>query len=221
MNYLSIKDIIDKNQSADFPIQQLPNWQQEIILKVINKVPELRFQFMIELDEALKAKSVPIIFNKNNLKAAELIKLADKAWKTNKWRNTLKYIDLANKSLCTKVQRLVLRVKGQTHCATMYVETAYKKTIYETLKLKEPSKNLTIRKRDAKTIPLFKQTHSCETPSGIEALKMMYVGFSRPTHLLCFAVLEENVKDDLEKFKNAGWKIVDDLVTIDSKSNRV
>ena len=33
MNYLSIKDIIDKNQSADFPIQQLPNWQQEIILK--------------------------------------------------------------------------------------------------------------------------------------------------------------------------------------------
>ena len=79
MNYLSIKDIIDKHQSADFPIQQLPNWQQEIILKVINKVPELRFQFMIELDEALKAKSVPIIFNKNNLKAAELIKLADKA----------------------------------------------------------------------------------------------------------------------------------------------
>ena len=32
-----------------------------------------------ELDEALKAKSVPIIFNKDNLKAAELIKLADKA----------------------------------------------------------------------------------------------------------------------------------------------
>lgn len=103
-------------------------------------------------------------------------------------------------------------VKGQTHCATMYVETAYKKPIYETLKLKEPSVNNSIKKRLAKTIPLFKQKQSCETPTGIEALKMMYVGFSRPTHLLCFAVLEENVKDDLEKFKNADWVIIDDLV---------
>ena len=112
-------------------------------------------------------------------------------------------------------------VKGQTHCATMYVETAYKTPIYETLKLKEPSKNLTVKKKETKTIPLFKQTHSCETPSGKEALKMMYVGFSRPTHLLCFAVLEENVKDDLDKFENAGWKINYDLVAIDSKSQNV
>jgi len=95
----------------------------------------------------------------------------------------------------------------------MYVETAYKTPIYETLKLKEPSKNSTITKRDTKTIPLFKQIHSCKTPSGIEALKMMYVGFSRPTHLLCFAVLGENVKDDLEKYRIANWIINDDLVS--------
>jgi hypothetical protein len=36
---------------------------------------------MVEFEEALKAKSVPIIFNKDNLKAAELIALADKALK--------------------------------------------------------------------------------------------------------------------------------------------
>ena len=104
-------------------------------------------------------------------------------------------------------------VKGQTHCATMYVETAYKTPIYETLKLKEASKNKSVKKQQTKTIPLFKQKQSCETPTGIEALKMMYVGFSRPTHLLCFAVLEENVKDDLEKFINADWVINADLVT--------
>lgn len=103
-------------------------------------------------------------------------------------------------------------VKGQTHCATMYVETAYKKPIYETLKLKEASKNQSIKKRQSKTIPLFKQLQSCETLTGIEALKMMYVGFSRPTHLLCFAVLEENVKDDIEKYKAADWVINDDLI---------
>jgi DNA helicase-2/ATP-dependent DNA helicase PcrA len=105
-------------------------------------------------------------------------------------------------------------VKGQTHCATMYVETAYKTPIYETLKLKEDSKNKSIKKQQTKTIPLFKQKQSCESPTGIEALKMMYVGFSRPTHLLCFAVLEENVKDDLEKFRNADWIINDDLIKI-------
>lgn len=103
-------------------------------------------------------------------------------------------------------------VKGQTHCATMYVETAYKKPTYETLKLKEASKNQSIKKQQSKTIPLFKQPQSCETSTGIEALKMMYVGFSRPTHLLCFAVLEDNVKDDLEKYRKADWIINDDLI---------
>ena len=44
---------------------------------------------------------------------------------------------------------------------------------------------------------------------------MMYVGFSRPTHLLCFAVLEENVtKEDLLKFdKDERWEVVKELVT--------
>jgi HSP90 family molecular chaperone len=73
-------EIIEKHQISDFPIQELPNWQQEIILKAINKTPELRFQFMVEFEEALKAKISSDNFNKDNLKAAEL-KLADKALK--------------------------------------------------------------------------------------------------------------------------------------------
>src|ERR1017187_4815324 len=70
-SYLSEEQIIELHQKADFPIKDLPNWQQEIILKAINKVPELRFQYMVEFEEAIKAKSVPIIFNKDILKAAE------------------------------------------------------------------------------------------------------------------------------------------------------
>ena len=34
------------HDAGDFPIKTLPDWQQEIILKAINKVPELRFQSM-------------------------------------------------------------------------------------------------------------------------------------------------------------------------------
>ena len=40
---------------------------------------------------------------------------------------------------------------------------------------------------------------------------MMYVGFSRPTHLLCFAALKDNIGDS-SKYENVGW-IVDDITT--------
>ncbi|RTY97107.1 ATP-dependent helicase [Flavobacterium sp. RSP49] len=112
-------------------------------------------------------------------------------------------------------------VKGQTLIATMYIETAYDKPVYETLKLKEASKNKSKKKQESKTHPLHFEPHSCEGSNAKQALKMMYVGFSRPTHLLCFAVLKENVKDDLEKFKNAGWKIDYDLAPINSNSQNV
>jgi superfamily I DNA/RNA helicase len=91
-------------------------------------------------------------------------------------------------------------VKGQTHCATMYIESAYRTPVYETLKFKTKK-------------PYLFEEHNCKGVYDKQALKMMYVGFSRPTHLLCFAVLEENVKGDLEKFENSGWVVVKDLIT--------
>lgn len=84
-------------------------------------------------------------------------------------------------------------VKGKTHCATMYIESAYQNPVYETLKFKTKK-------------PFLFEEHKCKGVYDKQALKMMYVGFSRPTHLLCFAVLEENVKDDKAKLVNAGWK---------------
>ena len=47
---------------------------------------------------------------------------------------------------------------------------------------------------------------------SIEAFKMMYVGFSRPTHLLCFAVLKGNLSDEqLSYFKSSdsSWSVID------------
>lgn len=119
---LSREKIIEKHQAADFPIQNLPNWQQEIILKAINKTPELRFQFMVEFEEALKAKAVPIIFNKENLKAAELIELANKALKTNKWRNALKYLELANTKYKNNVS--VYQALGKYYLRIQKIEAA-------------------------------------------------------------------------------------------------
>lgn len=91
-------------------------------------------------------------------------------------------------------------VKGQTHCATMYVETAYQKPTYESNKLIKKVKGNIIS-------PLFIENFEPDGSFAKQAKKMMYVGFSRPTHLLCFAALEENVKEHIEKFEAAGWRI--------------
>lgn len=96
--------------------------------------------------------------------------------------------------------------KGQTHCATMYVETSY--YCYETQKpkildaLKNENHGFVVS--DRKDI------------RGKEALKMMYVGFSRPTHLLCFAAMRSNIIGSEESYSNVikayednGWEVVD------------
>jgi len=93
---LSREQIIELHQKADFQISKLPNWQQDVILKAINKVPELRFQNMTEFEEAIKAKAIPVIFNKDIIKAAQLVEHAEKALKTKKWINAAKYLELAD-----------------------------------------------------------------------------------------------------------------------------
>lgn len=70
-------------------------------------------------------------------------------------------------------------VKGETHAATLYMETFYERGgggNYESERLAGSIKGVAV-KGDAHN--LVKQS-----------AKMVYVGFSRPTHLLCFAVHE-------------------------------
>jgi hypothetical protein len=101
--------------------------------------------------------------------------------------------------------------KGETHCATMYVETSYHD--YETKKLRVVASNATKTKPEViLPNPLLGQEHSYrdgKDSRAKESLKMMYVGFSRPTHLLCFAALKENVGENLEEYTHAGWEIID------------
>ena len=89
--------------------------------------------------------------------------------------------------------------KGQTHCATMYIETSYHS--YETQK----AKIIDALKKNNHGFNLTNNTDVW----GKEALKMMYVGFSRPTHLLCFACLKENISGQEANFSSAGWELID------------
>jgi DNA helicase-2/ATP-dependent DNA helicase PcrA len=171
------------------------------VKQFINTVLKEWFNLELKKQETINFIGLDFeLFEKNNLKNNICIK------------NEELNIDIAT----------VHSVKGQTHCATMYVETSYfdyetKKTKIRDVLLKK-NHNFIIgeKNKGTKTKPGGEKD-----ARGKQALKMMYVGFSRPTHLLCFAVLEENVKDDLDKFENAGWKIDYDLVTIDSKSQNV
>lgn len=99
--------------------------------------------------------------------------------------------------------------KGQTHCATLYLETDYHTS--ETTKLNVEIVPGTKRKPAVfGNNPLFFQeqnfSHLNKARSN-ETLKMMYVGFSRPTHLLCFAVRKQNVEHDLERYVASGWTV--------------
>ena len=99
--------------------------------------------------------------------------------------------------------------KGQTHCATLYLETDYYTS--ETTKLNVEIVPGTKRKPAVfGNNPLFFQeqnfSHLNKARSN-ETLKMMYVGFSRPTHLLCFAVRKQNVEHDLEHYVASGWTV--------------
>lgn len=86
-------------------------------------------------------------------------------------------------------------VKGETHTATLYLETFYRGI----LDLK-------------KIMPFLKGKYAdkiANQKTARQALKMAYVGMSRPTHLLCLAMNIDGVgQTDIEALKNNGWEIV-------------
>ena len=91
-------------------------------------------------------------------------------------------------------------VKGQTCTGLLYLETFNGKgksqKTYESQKLSE-----SICGTDFSDLP--NQSDYIKT-----AAKMMYVGFSRPTHLLCFAVQKDRFDEYLSNINTKEWEIV-------------
>ena len=88
-------------------------------------------------------------------------------------------------------------VKGQTHTATLYIESAYYNDggkMYESQRLAGQFKGERLRSNAGKRVK--------------ESAKMIYVGFSRPTHLLVFAVHKENFDSHLSDIDATRWEVV-------------
>lgn len=86
--------------------------------------------------------------------------------------------------------------KGQTHEATLYLETFYKKNDIEDI------------------IEFLKRQSVPSNDTQKSRLKMAYVGMSRPRSLLCVAASEESITGHLDNLKKAGWEIsfVDEIL---------
>jgi superfamily I DNA/RNA helicase len=88
--------------------------------------------------------------------------------------------------------------KGETHTATLYLETDYHS------------------KRESDRIMDQLKGNVYDNPNEEirikETLKMAYVGMSRPSHLLCFAGRKENIIPNRAELEANGWEIIDDLI---------
>ena len=84
--------------------------------------------------------------------------------------------------------------KGETHLATLYMETFYGKGNgnYESQRLASQFKY---------------QNFSDQRAQHIQSTKMAYVGFSRPTHLLCVAIQKERFEANLSDIDRDKWTI--------------
>jgi DNA helicase II / ATP-dependent DNA helicase PcrA len=88
-------------------------------------------------------------------------------------------------------------VKGQTHTATLYLETFYKNGggNYESQRLANQIKGNVFTRSNTEVIN--------------QTVKMLYVGFSRPTHLLCFAVHKSRFDSHLSNIDRDIWEVLE------------
>ena len=121
------EEIIELHDLKDFGITGLPNWQQEIILKAIAKIPEQRFQSMKDFNEAIQAQSVPIIFDKEVIQAGDLAEKAERLLQKKKWQSAYSVLEYAERTLKPNVN--ILLQKGKYHLMAQQIELS--KTYYE------------------------------------------------------------------------------------------
>lgn len=124
---------------------------------------------------------------------SELVEFFDMGTEKQEISTPLNHNTYTYKEMATNVKielDSIHGVKGETHTATLYLETFYYK--YDV----------------ARILNYFKGIHEpTNQKRTLQNLKMAYVGLTRPTHLLCVAVHQETITGHEEDLKKAGWNI--------------
>ena len=94
-------------------------------------------------------------------------------------------------------------VKGQTHCATLYLESYYDRGYgnYESERLRNQFLGI---QSVSETLTTVKTSHEKIKQSA----KMAYVGFSRPMDLLCIAIHKDRFDSILSAINREEWEII-------------
>jgi DNA helicase-2/ATP-dependent DNA helicase PcrA len=95
-------------------------------------------------------------------------------------------------------------VKGQTHCATLYIESFYSQGYghYESERLRNQFLgSQTIQE----TLASIRTSHDLV----IQSAKMAYVGCSRPTNLLCVAIHKDRFDTHLSATDRNDWEVIE------------
>jgi DNA helicase-2/ATP-dependent DNA helicase PcrA len=95
-------------------------------------------------------------------------------------------------------------VKGQTHCATLYLETFFDRGYgnYESERLRN---QFTSSQTVDETIASITTSHDKVKQSA----KMAFVGFSRPTDLLCVAIHKDRFDAHLSTISVNDWEVIE------------
>lgn len=122
-------------------------------------------------------------------------------------------IDEPVEEVCVPINiETIHRAKGQTHCGTLYIETMYKGKYESTHLLNRIYKKATKKKGPIYcSNPFYKEVGMPQNNSYAQsAMKMSYVGLSRPTHLMCYAMHKSSFDlYDVDKLQSCGWVIID------------
>lgn len=122
--YKSKEEIMEIHHAKNFPFQKLSGWQQEVILKAIHIIPELRFQTMADFTEALALRQVPIFLNKHSIMANNAAEKMTQLLKAKKWSKVISNLEYLETNFPTSVN--VLKVLGDYHLSQNNIKAAKK-----------------------------------------------------------------------------------------------
>jgi tetratricopeptide (TPR) repeat protein len=95
---LNKKEIDAMHKKQNYPIDNLPNWQQNFIKKAIHPDPLKRYQFMAEMEESLQAQAIPLEFNQLFFNNYKLLELVEKELSHKKWMKALHLLESVEKN---------------------------------------------------------------------------------------------------------------------------
>lgn len=189
--YLYDKDLLESTNNYETLKLYLYNWSIGIIR---NKIEEMWNEIKLYIPEFIR------IFGKEINKSSHFITddtghEREEEENINENNPNQLQIDGLNIEITT-----IHGAKGQTHCATLYLESYYHQD--------GKGENSKSYESERLADQFLGKPISMDAGQHVkESLKMAYVGLSRATNLLCLAIHEDRFKKHLSNIDNDKWEI--------------